>query len=186
MPSAVRESSMSDGLSRLRLPLLLVGLVLLIGGSRFDTLRPVEGQVLAFAVPVIAVVSAVGPFREAHPGLRNAVFALGALVLALALYGSYVVVFEDVVAAPARSRSLTLVASMLVAVLLEVAAAIRHVRSRLSAWLGLAIVFAFFFPSHAVPKNLFGSVFGAFMVALFLGGGGGLFLGEFAVRGARR
>ena len=62
----------------------------------------------------------------------------------------------------------------------------RHVRSRLSAWLGIAIVFGLFFPSHAVPKNLFGSVFGAFIVALAVGGAGGLFLGEFAVRSARR
>jgi hypothetical protein len=186
MPGAPRESSMSDGLSRLRLPLLLLSLVLLIGGSRFDTLRPVEGQVLAFAVPVIAVVSGVSPFRDAHGGLQAVVFALGALVLGVALFGSYGVVFTDTVEPLSLARALVLGAAMIGAVLLEVAGAQRHLRSRLSAWLGLAIVFALFFPGHASPKNLFGSVFGAFMVALFAGGGGGLFLGEFAVRTARR
>jgi hypothetical protein len=186
MPSALHGSSMSDALARLRLPLLLISLVLLSGGSRFDTVRPVEGQVLAFAVPVIAVVSGVIPFRDAHGGLRNLVFALGALVLALALVGSYGAVFDGAAQPASTARSLMLGAAMLGAVLFEVAGAERHLRSRLSAWLGLAIVFSLFFPSHAVPKNLFGSVFGAFMVALLVGGGGGLFLGELAVRNARR
>lgn len=185
MPSTPQQSSMSDAWSRLRLPLLLLSLVLLVGGSRFDTLRPVEGQVLAFAVPLIAVVSGVSPFREAHSGLRNVVFALGAFVLVLAELGSYAVVVEDTLRAPSWPRLLGLGAAMIGAVLLEVLGAQRHLRSRLSAWLGIAIVFALFFPSHAVLKNLFGSVFGAFMVALFAGGAGGLFLGELAVRSAR-
>jgi hypothetical protein len=163
----------------------MISLVLLVGGSRFDTLRPVEGQVLAFAVPLITVVAGVSPFRDAHGGLRTLVFALGALVLLLAELGSYGVVFKSALAAPTLSRSLALGAAMALAVLLELLGARRHLRSRLSAWLGIAIVFALFFPSHAAPTNLFGSVFGAFMVALFAGGGGGLFLGEFAVRNAR-
>ena len=69
--------------------------------------------------------------------------------------------------------------------LLEAAGAHRGLRSRLSAWLGLGIVFALYFPGHAAPQNLFGSVFAAFFIALFVGGGGGLFLGEFAARRAR-
>jgi hypothetical protein len=186
MPSALRGSSMSEALSRLRLPLLLFSLVILIGGSRFDALRPVEGQALAFAVPVVAVVAGVSPFLNADGGLRNAVCALAALVLALALWGSYGVVFEEALTAPSLARLLVLAAAMALAVFFEVAGAERHVRSRLSAWLGLAIVFALFFPSHASPKTLFGSVFGSFIVALFAGGGGGLFLGEFAVRRLRR
>ncbi len=76
--------------------------------------------------------------------------------------------------------------SLVLAVVFEVAGAQRGLRSRLSAWLGMAIVFALYFPGHAAPKNLFGSVFAAFLVALFVGGGAGLFLGEFAVRRARR
>jgi hypothetical protein len=185
MSSALRESSMSDALSRLRLPLLLISLVLLIGGSRFDTLRPVEGQILAFAIPAIAVVSGVAPFSDAHSGLRSAVFALGTLVLVFGELGAYHVVFENRVDAPTWSRLLVLGSAMAAAVLFEVAGAQQHLRSRLSAWLGLAIVFSLFFPSHASPQNLFGSVFGAFLVALVSGGGGGLFLGEFATRNAR-
>jgi hypothetical protein len=176
---------MSDALARLRLPLLLLSLVLFVGGSRFDTLRPVEGQVLAFGVPLIAVCSGVLPFRDARPRLRNVVFALGAVVLGVAELGSYAVVAGGTVATPSLARRLVLGVAMILAVLLEVAAAQRHLRSRLSAWLGIAIVFALFFPGHASPKNLFGSVFGAFLVALFAGGGGGLFAGEFATRNAR-
>jgi hypothetical protein len=141
--------------------------------------------VLAFGVPLIAVCSGVLPFRDAHAGLRNVVFVLGAVVLVVAELGSYGVVFEDVVATPALPRVMVLAAAMVLAVFLEAAGARQHTRSRLGAWLGIAIVFGLFFPGHASPKNLFGSVFGAFIVALFAGGGGGLFAGEFAARNAR-
>jgi len=113
------------------------------------------------------------------------VFALGAVVLVLAELGPYRVVFENAVESPALVVQGLLALGMILAVLFEVAGAQRGLRSRLSAWLGLAIVFALYFPGHAVPKNLFGSVFAAFFVALFVGGGSGLFLGEVAVRRTR-
>ena len=177
---------MSDGLSRFRLPLLLCSLALLVGGSKLDSVRPFEGQIVALVIPLIAVVNGVAPFRDAHSSLRNLVFALGALVLVLAELGPYRVVFQDVLAAPALGISLLLLAAMVLAVVLEVAGAQRGLRSRLSAWFGLAIVFALYFPAHAAQgDNLFGSVFAAFLIALFLGGGAGLCVGEFAVRRAR-
>jgi hypothetical protein len=185
MSSASRESSMSDGPSRFRLPLLLFSLALLVGGSKFDGLRPLEGQVVAFAVPVVAVFSGVGPFTETLPSLRNAVFVLGAVVLVLSGLGAYGVVFNDDNVALPLSEQIILGACVVGALLCEVAAAQRGLRSRLTAWLGLAVVFALYFPGHASSKNLFGSVFAAFLIALFLGGGSGLFLGEFAVRRAR-
>ncbi|MEO6601856.1 MAG: hypothetical protein ABIQ16_18400 [Polyangiaceae bacterium] len=177
---------MSDALSRARLPLLVFSLLLLVGGSKLDAVRPLEGQVVALAIPLLAVVSGVGPYRESDASLRNVVFALGALVFVLAEIGSYRVVFDDVVASPAVPVLVLLGLALVLAVTFEVAGAQRGLRSRLSAWLGLAIVFALYFPGHAAPQNLFGSVFAAFMVALFVGGGTGLFLGEFAVRRARR
>ncbi|MEI9950701.1 MAG: hypothetical protein WDO74_17410 [Pseudomonadota bacterium] len=176
---------MSDALSRLRLPLLLGSLMLLVGGSKLDSVRPLEGQIVALLVPLIAVSSGVSPFRDAHSSLRNWVFALGALVLVLAELGPYRVVFEDTVAAPALGITLLLLLALLLAVVFEVAGAQRGLRSRLSAWFGLAIVFALYFPAHAAINNLFGSVFAAFLIALFLGGGTGLCVGEFAVRRAR-
>jgi hypothetical protein len=177
---------MSDGLSRLRLPLLIFSLLLLVGGSKLDSVRPLEGQIVALVIPVVAVFSGVGPFWESDPPLRNWVFALGAVVLVLAELGAFQVVFQDLVASPKLPVIVLLGLALLVAVVFEVAGAQRGLRSRLSAWLGLAIVFALYFPGHAVVQNLFGSVFAAFLVGLFLGGGGGLFLGEFAVRRARR
>jgi len=176
---------MSDALSRLRLPLLLASLLLLVGGSKLDSVRPLEGQIVALLIPVIAVFAGVGPFRDAHATLRNGVFALGALVLVLAELGPYRVVFEGSVTAPTFNIVLLLLGALLLAVVFEVAAARRGLRSRLSAWFGLAIVFALYFPGHAAPSNLFGSVFAAFLIALFLGGGTGLCVGEFAVRRAR-
>jgi len=81
--------------------------------------------------------------------------------------------------------ALVLASCMVLAVVFEVAGAQRGLRSRLSAWFGLAIVFALYFPGHASTNNLFGSVFAAFFIALFVGGGAGLCVGEFAVRRAR-
>ncbi len=95
---------MSDAFSRLRLPLLLFSLLLLVGGSKLDAVRPLEGQVVALLIPVIAVLSGVGPFRDAHSSLRNLVFALGGLVLVLAELGSYRVVFEDANRGPRAER----------------------------------------------------------------------------------
>lgn len=185
MSRVSHESSMSDGLSRLRLPLLLLSLAMLIGGSRFDTLRPVEGQVIALLLPVIAVVSGVGPFRETLPALRNAAFLVGAVVLVLTELGAYGVVFRSENVALPLSELLILGVCVLGALLCEVAAAQRGLRTRITAWIALAVVFALYFPGHAAEQNLFGSVFAAFLVSLFVGGGGGLFLGEFAVRKAR-
>lgn len=177
---------MSDAFSRLRLPLLVFSLLLLVGGSKLDAVRPVEGQIVALVIPVVTVLSGVGPFRDSEVALRNLVFALGALVLALGELGAYRVVFDGVVASPAVPVLALLALALALAVAFEVAGAQRGLRSRLSAWLGMAIVFALYFPGHAAPQNLFGSVFAAFLVALFVGGGTGLFLGEFAVRRARR
>jgi hypothetical protein len=176
---------MSDTLARLRLPLLLGSLLLLVGGSKLDAVRPLEGQVVALLIPLIAVVSAVVPFLDAHSSLRNLVFALGATVLALCELGPYRVVFDGVVAAPPLGTTLGLAAAWLLSLGLEVAGARRGLRSRLCAWFGLAIVFSLYFPAHAATNNLFGSVFAAFLIALFVGGGAGLCAGEFAVRRAR-
>lgn len=177
---------MSEAFSRLRLPLLLCSLLLLVGGSKLDAVRPLEGQIIPFIVPLVAVGSGIGPFVDAHVNLRNLVFALGALVLLLAEVGSYRVVVEDTVKSPELVVKVLLALALLLAVAFEVTGAQRGLRSRLSAWLGLAVVFALYFPGHAVPNNLFGSVFAAFLVALFMGGGLGLFLGEFAVRRMRK
>jgi hypothetical protein len=176
---------MSDALSRLRLPLLLISLLLLVGGSKLDSIRPVEGQVVAFVIPLVAVFSGVAPFFDAHSGLRNLVLGFGALLLVLGELGPYHVVFEDTVAGPPLVNLVLLALCVPLAVVCEVAGAQRGLRSRISAWFGLAVVFALYFPGHAAPKNLFGSVFAAFIVALFVGGGSGLFLGELAVRRTR-
>jgi hypothetical protein len=176
---------MSDGLSRLRLPFLLLSLALLIGGSKLDSIRPFEGQVVALLIPVIAVVSGVGPFKDAPSSLRNPVYGLGGLVLLLSEFGCYRVVFQDSVAAPPLGVTALLAVAMMLALMFEVLGAQRGLRSRLSAWLGLAIVFGLYFPAHAALNELFGSVFAAFFIALFAGGGLVLCLGEFAVRRAR-
>ncbi|MEO7032525.1 MAG: hypothetical protein ABI548_01735 [Polyangiaceae bacterium] len=176
---------MSDGLSRARLPLLLLALALLIGGSKLDTLRPVEGQLVALALPVIAVLSGCAPFRETDATLRNVVFGLGAVVLALGEYGSCGVVIDGTNESLPVVLRAVLMACAFGALLCEVAAAQRGFRSRLTAWLGLVVGFALYFPGHASEKNLFGSVFAAFLVAMFAGGGAGLFIGEYAVRKAR-
>ena len=175
---------MFEALSRARLPLLLFSLLLLVGGSKLDAVRPLEGQIVAFVIPAVAVFSAIAPFNDAHAGLRNRVFGLGAVVLALCELAAYQGVFE-IVPLSVLVAPLAFALAVPLSVWAEVAGARRGLRSRLTAWLGLAMVFALYFRGHAAAGNLFGSVFAAFFVALFLGGGAGLCLGEFAVRRAR-
>ena len=176
---------MFEAFSRARLPLLLLSLLLLVGGSKLDAVRPLEGQIVAFVIPAVGVFSGIAPFNDAPGRLRNQVFALGAVVLALGELASYQAVFES---APLFALAMPLVFALAlpIAVWAEVTGARRGLRSRITAWLGLSMVFALYFRGHAAHANLFGSVFAAFFVALFLGGGTGLFLGEAAVRRTRR
>jgi len=177
---------MSEAFSRVRLPLLLFSLLLLVGGSKLDSVRPFEGEVVAFVIPAVAVFSAVAPFTDAHPSLRNPVFGLGAVVLTLSELAAYHAVFEAAPGVLALATPIVFALALPTAVWGEVAGARRGLRSRLCAWLGLAMVFALYFRGHAARgDNLFGSVFAAFFVALLLGGGVGLCLGEAAVRRAR-
>lgn len=175
---------MIEAISRARLPLLLLSLALLIGGSKLDAVRPLEGQIVAFVIPAFAVISGVAPFNDANGPLRGRVFGLGVIVLSLCELTAYQAVFE---AAPLSALSTPLVFALAApfSVWAEVSGARRGLRSRLTAWLGLAMVFALYLRGHASGDNLFGSVFAAFFVALFLGGGSGLCLGELAVRRAR-
>ncbi len=176
---------MSDTLARLRLPVLLLFLALLVGGSKLEALRPIEGEVIAFLIPAFAVLSGVAPFADAGGGLRAAAFGLGAVVLGVAELGSYRVVVDGAVEAPGLARVLLLVLGLACAVVLEVGAAGRGLRTRIAAWVGMAVVFGWYFPGHAALDNLFGSVFAAFLIALIFGGATGLFVGEVAVRKAR-
>ena len=176
---------MFDVLARFRLPLLLLSLLFVIGGSRFEALRPFEAEVIALGLPIITVGAGAAPFRDAHTGLRNAVFAFGAGVVLLVEWAYYRAVFEGEVASPGWLVLALLALSAVASLIFEVAGARRGLRTRLTAWLGIALVFAVFFPSHVSAQNLFGSVFAAFIVSLLVGGGSGLFAGEMAVRATR-
>jgi len=178
-------TDMSEALSRARLPLLLFSLLLLVGGSKLDAVRPLEGEIVAFVIPAVAVVSGVAPFSDVHGQLRNRVFALGGALLLLCELASYEAVFESPSVLPSWVMPVLFALALPLVVWAEVAGARRGLRSRLTAWVGLSLVFALYIRGHAVSSNLFGSVFAAFFVALFLGGGSGLFLGEAAVRRAR-
>ncbi len=176
---------MSDGPTRVRLPLLLLSFALLVGGSKLDSLRPVEGQVVALGLPVVAVLSGAGPFVHTIQPLRNAAFGVGAVVLLFTELGAYGASFGTANAPLPLTQRLLLLACVIGALLCEVAAAQRSLRVRLTAWIGLSVAFGLYLPGHVSDRNLFGSVFAAFLVALFAGGGGGLLLGEVAVRRAR-
>jgi len=177
---------MTEALSRARLPILLFSLLLLVGGSKLDAVRPLEGEIVAFVIPAVAVFSGLAPFTDAHGALRDRVFILGALLLLASELASYQAVFDSGPLVPAWLTPALFVLAVPLTVWAEVKGSRRGLRSRISAWFGLAMVFALYFHGHVARGNLFGSVFAAFFVALFLGGGTGLFLGEAAVRRTRR
>lgn len=65
---------------------------------------------------------------------------------------------------------------------IEAVAMNRGLRSHLAAWLGIAVALAVYMPPHFDPGDPFGSVLGALVVAVLVGGGAGMMLGLLAAR----
>jgi hypothetical protein len=83
---------------------------------------------------------------------------------------------------PARAAALTL---LFVAAGVEAWAAARSLRSRYTAWTGIALGMLAFLPPNVAEKQRLGSIFASLFVGFFAGGGAGLVLGEFAARSVR-
>jgi hypothetical protein len=173
---------MSDEPDRSHLPWIIAALVLVVGGAKVDAARPYVARALALAVPVVPVLMGIKRVEGGNLTVERAAMAVGGLTIvaseACVAGGLFHVTALDAWLPIARAL---LYAAALAALLVHVLEARAQPKARYAAFIGIACVFGVYVSTHPT-KDLFGSVFGAFMVALFVGGGAGLLTGELLAR----
>ena len=171
----------SDDTRRSYLPWIMAALVLVVGAAKLDAARPLVARALAIAIPVVPVVMGVKRLEGGDPTLEKAGSAVGwVTILAgeLCVAGSLFQVSALGSLLPvARVAIYAAAASALVVHTLE---ARRGTKARFAGFVGIAGAFAVYLSTHP-GKDPFASVFGAFFVALFVGGVG-LLAGELLAR----
>lgn len=180
-----REDALSDTLERLRLPALFIGILALVGASRFDATRPYEATFLALAVPLGAVVAGALPLRDSGQPLRSIGFAVAATVLLLSelVLGAAIFAKSAVLSGAQAAVAFGLLALLSIAI--EAGASRNGLKTRFAACMGIAAGLSLYLPGRFDQKEALGAVLAGLLVAVFVGGGAGLFLGEAAVRLAR-
>jgi hypothetical protein len=169
---------MSDDERRSYLPWIMAALVLVVGGAKVDAARPYVARALALAVPIVPVVMGIKRVEGGNLTLERAATLVGWLTILAAEacvgYGFFHLAGLADIAVVARFVLYGAAAAGLVVHTLE---ARSQPKARFAAFIGIACAFGIWVATHP-SKDPFSSVFGAFMVALFLGGGAGLLAGE--------
>ncbi|MCA9597375.1 MAG: hypothetical protein KC776_28875 [Myxococcales bacterium] len=179
---ALREAQRAEELERWRLPLMFGGLLALILMSRFDATRALAAGLFTFGFPVVAAAVGALRYRESDTGLRSLAITAAALgaVAAEAALGRAILTDSPLFAA--LPATLPIAPALGVAVILgavaQAVAKTRGMRSFLAAWLGMVMVWGLYVPTHRVGgHDALDAMLGAAIVALFVGGGGGLLAG---------
>ena len=171
-----------DGERPSYLPWIMAALVLVVGGAKVDAARPFVARGLALAIPIVPVVLAIKRLEGGDLTLEKAATLVGWITILAAEacvgFGFFHVAALGGVVVFAR---FALYAAALAALVVHTLEARKQPKARYAAFLGIACVFAVYVSTHA-NKEPFGSVFGAFFVALFVGGGVGLLAGELLSR----
>lgn len=159
------------------LPWIMAALVLVVGGAKLDAARPLVARGLAIAVPIVPVVMAVKRLEGGAITLERAGTAVGWVTI---LAGELCVAI-GVFNMPALSGLLpvahaALYAAGASALVVHTLEARRGTKGRFAGFIGIAAAFAIYISTHE-SKDAFGSVFGAFFVAMACGGAG-LLIGE--------
>jgi hypothetical protein len=188
MCDTARETRMSDSpesQSSIPIPAIVVVLAVFFGAMKFEGFRPIGARAVAIWLPIGVVWAGVGKLRDAHPLLRKAGQALGALILLLAGLCTVRVFFgvSPLAVDPALLRA-ALGSLAVASLLIEAIAARRSLRVRISAWLGIALGFAAYLAAAAPPEpgSELGLAFVAAVIGLWGGGLAGLLLGALAAR----
>jgi hypothetical protein len=177
---------MSDEGERSYLPWIMAGLVLVVGGAKLDSMRPYVGRALALAIPVVPVLMAVKRVEGGNVKLERAASAVGWLtILAGEACVAYGVFHVAALAGVANVARFALYGAAVAALAVHTLEARSQPKARYAAFIGLASVFAVYVSTHT-DKDPFAAVFGAFFIALFVGGGAGLLLGELLGRVFKR
>jgi hypothetical protein len=180
-----REDALSDTLERLRFPVMFIGLLALIGASRFDMTRPYLGMFLALMVPCGAVIAGAAPLRDSGQPLRLVGFGVAAAVLLLSELEVGTAIFAKSVAVQRTEASIAFGVLALLAIFVEAFAGRNGLKTRFAACMGIAAGLALYLPGRIDPKEALGAVLAGLLVAVFIGGGLGLFLGAAAAKLAR-
>jgi hypothetical protein len=177
---------MSDDTQRSSLPWVMAALVLVVGGAKLEAARPLVAQGMALAIPVVPVALAVKRIEGGGPTLERAAGFVGWLTIlageACVANSFFHVVALDGFAPLARA---VLYAAGAGALFVHALEARSLGKARFAGYIGIAAGFASYLSTH-VGKDPFGSVFGAFFLALLVGGGAGLLLGELLGRVFKR
>jgi hypothetical protein len=176
------DDEFSERLQRAKLPLLFATLLALILAARLDMTRGPEAVFIAYALPIVGAIAGASPFWDANPALRGAALGAG-VVLALT---SEAMIFSAFSGSALTTVAPVLLACVAVAIVCQLFGSRRGLPSRMTAWFSLVAAFAWYFSAHLSNKDVFGSVWGAFFVAFFLGGGCGLLIGEVGSRLVKR
>jgi len=173
---------MSEDSPRSSLPWIMAALVLVVGAARLEMARPLVARALAIAIPIVPVVMGVKRLEGGNLTLERAGSIVGWLtILAGELCvasGFFHVAALAAVAPFARGALYVAAVSALVVHTLE---ARRGTKARFAPFIGIAGAFAVYLSTHT-GKDPFGSVYAAFFVGLFIGGGAGLLIGELLSR----
>lgn len=170
---------MSDDSERsTTLPWVMAALVLVVGGAKLDAARPLVARALAIAIPIVPVLIGVKRLEGGKLEVERAASVIGWITIlageASVASGFFGVSALDGVAHAAR---FALYGAVLGALVVHTLEARSGSKARFAPFIGMAGVFAVYLSTHP-NKDAFAAVFGAFFVALFIGGGAGLLAGE--------
>jgi hypothetical protein len=176
-----------EGSERSSLPWIMAALVLVIGGAKLDSARPLVARALAIAIPVVPVLIGVKRIEGSRLEVERAAHAIGWVTIlageACVASGFFQVRALDAVAPLARIALYGAAAAALVVHTLD---ARIGSKARFAPFIGMAGAGAIYLSSHPPSADAFSAVLGAFFAALFIGGGAGLMAGELLGRAFKK
>ncbi len=169
---------MSDDSERSYLPWIIAAMVLVVGGAKVDAARPYVARALALAVPAVPVIMGIKRIEGGNLTLEKAATLVGWLTILAAEacvgYGFFHLAGLAGLVGVAR---FVLYGAAVAGLVVHTYESRSQPKARFAAFIGIACMFGVWISTHS-SKDPFASVFGAFMVSLFVGGGVGLLAGE--------
>lgn len=160
------------------LPWVMAGLVLVVGGAKLDAARPLVARGLALAIPIVPVALAVRRVEGGPERLEQLAKLVGwGTILAGEACVASGLFHVSALSPVVPFARIVLYAAGLGALLVHTLEARSLGKARYAGYLGIAAGFSLYLSRH-VSNDPFGAVFGAFIVGLAVGGGGGLLSGE--------
>jgi hypothetical protein len=177
---------MTEETERSSLPWVIAALVLVVGGAKLDSARPLLGRALAIALPIVPVLIGMKRLEGGKLQVERAAGVVGWVTIiageACVTSGFFGITALDAVAPIAR---FALYAAAVAALVVHTLEARSGSKARFAPFIGMASAGAVYLSTHP-NKDAFAAVFGAFFVALFLGGGVGLLAGEILGRAFKK